>query len=492
MILPATKPTTNNSTKNPPKDPLKNSANQRLSLRTRFAIALGRAVSRILRLFGRGATTLPGRISLIVDPVLLSHLTAGRQVFLVTGTNGKTTTVRIICTLLEQNGVQVTTNTSGANLDTGLATTLISAQAAIRTADRRSTGNAFVFEIDEAYFGKIADQLNPAVAVVTNFFRDQLDRYGELRTTRNLIEKGLTKIDSDIVLNADDSLCASLGRYRPEQASYFAMAPEMLTEQPTRSSDEASYCTYCGERYQYNGRSYGHLGRFHCPQCGFTHPEPDLTVQVLPANADQKEQGQQLLFRTTAGEQAQGFLPIPGIHNAYNAAAAVLALQTAGYPLPVLASQLAAASPAFGRMERFSAEGREVCLLLVKNPVGMDRALEYVTAADDFGGSFLLLNSEEPDGRDISWIWDVDFESNPMSAPVYIAGKRCHDLALRLYYGGQPRAALISDPDSIAQFERALAKCPVGRCLYILPNYTAMLHLRAYLADRYNLRPFWE
>ncbi len=465
---------------------------KRLPLRTGFATLVGRAVSRLLRLLGRGATTLPGRISLTIDPDLLRHLTAGRQVFLITGTNGKTTTVRIICTLLEQSGVQVTTNTSGANLDSGLATTLITAQKAIRAADRSATGNAFVFEIDEAYFGKIADQLNPSVSVVTNFFRDQLDRYGELRTTRDLIEKGIAKINSAIVLNADDSLCASLGRYRPGQSSYFGMAEEMLSEQPTRSSDEAAYCSYCGGQYAYNGRSYGHLGRFHCPQCGFTHPEPDLTVEVISTEASRGEQGQQLAFRRKDGETAQGFLPIPGIHNAYNAAAAVLALQVAGYPLSILADKLSAASPAFGRMERFQAEGREVCLLLVKNPVGMDRALEYVTAAQDMGGAYLLLNSEEPDGRDVSWIWDVDFESHPLPAPVYISGKRCHDLALRLYYGGHKREDLITSPDAIALFAQALTNCPPGRCLYILPNYTAMLQLRAYLAGRYNLRPFWE
>lgn len=464
----------------------------RLPARAALAALAARSVSRVLRLLGRGATTLPGRIALMIDPGLLRELTAGRQVFLVTGTNGKTTTVRILCTLLEQNGVHITTNTSGANLDTGLATTLTAALPAIQAADRRGAGTAFVFEIDEAFFGKIADHLNPSVCVVTNFFRDQLDRYGELRTTRDLIEKGLAKVDATVVLNADDSLCASLGRDRADRARYFAMAPEMLSELPSRSSDEAAYCTYCGGRYVYSGRSYGHLGRFRCPQCGFSHPDPDLTVQILEPAEGERRQGQRLRFCGRDGEPADGFLPIPGRHNAYNASGALLALAEAGYPLPALAAQLPAASPAFGRMERFQADGRDVCLLLVKNPVGMDRALEFVTAAPDFGGAYLLLNSEDPDGRDVSWIWDVDFESHPLPAPVFVSGRRCHDMALRLHYAGLPREALSASPDDAAQFDAALARCPEGRCLYVLPNYTAMLQLRARLAGRYRLRAFWQ
>ena len=146
----------------------------RLSFRSRLAILTGRIVIRILRLFGRGATTLPGRIALMIDPLLLNRLTKNQRVFLVTGTNGKTTTVRVLRTLLEQQGLNVTTNTSGANLNTGLATTLIDAEPSVRRAVRQGKGNAFVFEIDEAFFGKIADELNPSVCVVTNFFVDQI------------------------------------------------------------------------------------------------------------------------------------------------------------------------------------------------------------------------------------------------------------------------------------------------------------------------------
>ena len=230
---------------------------------------------------------------------------------------------------------------------------------------------------------------------------------------RDLIEKGLAKVDATIILCADDSLCASLGRDRADRARYFAMAPEMLSDLPSRSSDEAAYCTYCGGRYTYNGRSYGHLGRFHCPQCGFTHPDPDLTVQILEPEAGDHRQGQRLRFLGRDGAPADGFLPIP---------AAIMPTMppapSSPCRLPVIRClswppQLPAASPAFGRMERFKAGDRDVCLLLVKNPVGMDRALEYVTSAPDFGGTFLLLNSEDPDGRDVSWIWDVDFREPP-------------------------------------------------------------------------------
>ncbi len=459
---------------------------------TRLAMLAGRATLRILRIAGRAATTLPGRIALTIDPALLVRLTTGRRVFLVTGTNGKTTTVRILRALLEQQGLLVTTNISGANLDSGLATTLIEAEPTVRAAKRQGKDCAFVFEIDEAFFGKIADSLNPEVAVVTNFFRDQLDRFGELRTTRDFIDRGLSKVSAKAVLCADDSLCASLGRARADRARYFAMSDEMLTDLPVRSSDEAAYCLYCGGRYQYLGRTYGHLGRFLCPECGFKHPDADLSVRILEPEKTTTGQGQRLLFSGKDGFEASAFLPIPGRHNAYNAAAAVLAMQAAGFDLASVIPGLSAASPAFGRMERFKADGKDVCLLLVKNPVGMDRALEFVTGAPDLGGAYLLLNSEDPDGRDVSWIWDVDFESHPLPSPVHISGRRCHDLALRLYYAGVPRASLVASPDDTALFDAALEACPEGKCLYVLPNYTAMLKLRATLAQRYGLRAFWE
>lgn len=454
-------------------------------MRSALAIALARSLKFGLRLLGRGATALPGKAALTVDPGLLGRLTAGRTVFLVTGTNGKTTTVRILCALLRAQGRTVITNPSGANLDSGLTTTLLDN---IHLIKKQGDGQlAMVFEIDEAFFGKLAKDLHPTVNVVTNFFRDQLDRFGELQHTRDLIAKGLGESGAKVVLCADDSLCASLARGREADASFFGIAEAGLQSSSADAIHESAFCTFCGTKYSYDGMVYGHLGRFHCTGCGFERPEPDLAF--LPADVDGKALSLDLDW---LGSRATATLPIPGIHNGYNAAAALLAVLTAGLPWMPSVEALADAQAAFGRMERFQAEGRDVCLVLVKNPVGMDRALDFVAASPDAGGVMMLLNANDPDGRDVSWIWDVHFERHLPAGLIGVSGERCHDMALRLHYAGKQPEELLTDRDFMALFERQLAICPPGRCLYILPNYTAMLALRAELARRYRLREFWR
>ena len=468
--------------------------------RARLAIGLARILSFGLRAIGRGATALPGKAALRVEPRLLAALTAGRTVFLVTGTNGKTTTVRILCALLREQGYRIITNPSGANLDSGLTSTLLEhlpdLRSRIQQTASNGTGNpaspvesplALVLEIDEAFFGKLAASLNPTVSVVTNFFRDQLDRFGELQHTRDLIARGLGATHGRVVLCADDSLCASLGRGREADTLYFGLADAGLQPVSADAIHESAYCTFCGGRYRYDGMAYGHLGRFQCPDCGFARPVPDLTF--LPDGSRSRDLALQFNWR---GETASATLPIPGIHNGYNAAAAVLAVLAAGLPYQPAVAALASARAAFGRMERFSVGDKEVCLILVKNPVGMDRALDFVAAAPDAGGVMMLLNANDPDGRDVSWIWDVHFEHHLPAGRIGVSGERCHDLALRLYYAGKLPGELMTDPGHAALFDRLLADCPPGRCLYVLPNYTAMLALRADLARRFQLRDFWR
>lgn len=453
------------------------------SIRSILAIGLARMLKFGLRLLGRGATALPGKAALAVDPGLLARLTAQRMVFLVTGTNGKTTTVRILSALLRSHGYDIITNPSGANLDSGLTTTLIDHLNLLKKNGRL----ALVFEIDEAFFGKLAAELNPTVSVVTNFFRDQLDRFGELQHTRDLIAKGLDESGARVVLCADDSLCASLARGREDKTQFFGMADAGLQSTTGDAIHESAFCTFCGGKYEYDGMVYGHLGRFHCPGCGYSRPKTDLSF--LPADLDGKSLRLSLDWH---GTKSEAILPIPGIHNGYNAAAALLAVLSVGLPWTSSVAALKNAEAAFGRMERFQAGEREVCLILVKNPVGMDRALDFVAVAPDSGGVMMLLNSNDPDGRDVSWIWDVNFENHLPDGPIGVSGVRCHDLALRLYYAGKSPDELMTDPAHAALFERMLADCPPGRCLYILPNYTAMLALRADLAKRFQLRDFWR
>ena len=460
------------------------SGTQRLS--AGVAMLVARLSRFFLRLFGRGATALPGKLALKISPDLLTLLVQQRLVFLVTGTNGKTTTVRVLCSILLSEGYDVITNPSGANLDTGLTTTLIGERKKLRRAPGKKL--ALVFEIDEAFFAKLAADLKPSFCVVTNFFRDQLDRFGELAHTRDLIMKGIMASDAKVILCADDSLCASLGQKIQHEVFYFGMGQEgMRPAARSTAGQESAFCTFCGTRYTYQAVSYGHLGRFSCSGCGYRRPEADLEFvvsQQLPQSLNLK-----LNWRHN---QVDAALPIPGVHNAYNAAAAILAALAAGIPLERAVIALARVKAAFGRMERFSVGKKDVCIILVKNPVGIDRALEFVDMALDRGGLMFLLNANDPDGRDVSWIWDADFEEHVLDSPVGVSGVRCHDMALRLYYAGWDRDNIMVNQQALSLFDHLLEHCDEGKCLYILPNYTAMLDLRARLAERYQLKAFWQ
>lgn len=466
-------------------DPLfKNALGFSSRIQAKFAIFAGRFFIRILRLMGRGATALPGKAALWLRPQLLIDLTAGRKLILVTGTNGKTTTARVLATILNEQGWSVITNPSGANLDTGLTTILVDNKDKLKAENDQL---ALVFEIDEAYFGKLAAVLRPSVCIVTNFFRDQLDRFGELQHTRNLIAGGLRRSGAKAVLCADDPLCASLGREPGVESLYFGLDRSAMLESFADSNYESSFCVLCGEKYVYEARAYGHLGDYKCPGCGFSRPDPDLTFQPL----ENSERDLPLLF-TYEEEQARVVLPIPGLHNGYNAAGALLAAVAAGLGFAGSTGAMARAKAAFGRMERFSAGEKEVCLILVKNPVGMDRALDFVSRAADIGSLMFLLNANDPDGRDVSWIWDAHFEQSLPPGLVAVSGERRHDLALRLFYAGKKQEDLRTDENYLRLFDEMLASCPAGKCLYILPNYTAMLDLRAGLARRFDLPAFWS
>ena len=302
-----------------------------------------------------------------------------------------------------------------------------------------------------------------------------------------MIAKGLESSNGKIVLCADDSLCASLTRGREQEALFFGVSGPMFRTLSADAIHESAYCTFCGGKYNYGGMVYGHLGQFDCPKCGFRRPHPDLSFQA----EDKDGKKLQLVF-DWKGQVAGTQLPIPGVHNGYNAAAALLAVLAAGLPFAPSVDALSAVRAAFGRMERFTVGEREVCLILVKNPVGMDRALDFVAKAADAGGIMFLLNANDPDGRDVSWIWDVNFESHLPAGRVGVSGERCHDMALRLFYAGKQPEDLMIESDHIGLFDRQLADCPPGSCLYVLPNYTAMLALRANLARRYSLREFWR
>lgn len=456
-------------------------------IRTRIAVTLGVTLLRGLRLIGSGATTLPGKVALRIDPKLLRSLSTGVPVLVVTGTNGKTTTTRMLCAILRGLGWAVVTNRSGANLKTGLATTLLENRKKLR-----APRTVAVLEIDEAAFRRVAAGLDPKVVVVTNLFRDQLDRFGELATTLRFLSEGLDACAARLVTDADDSLCASLGRGREARTLFYGFEPAAMLPPDAVRGTEATHCLFCGAHYVYRGRTYGHLGDFACPSCGYARPASALSCRGI---LSEDGTGTRALF--VHGEEARETdIPVPGRYNVYNALAATATALAFGEDFAAVLSHLPSSDTGFGRMELIRAGDRSIRLILVKNPAGFDQAVEFLCAAKDVGAALFVLNDNIADGTDVSWIWDADIERlaerGRVPPLVGASGKRVQDMALRLVYAGVPADRLRTGENAHALLKELLAACPPDTCLYVLPTYTAMLALRARLASDYGLAGFWE
>ena len=485
-------------------------------IRTGTAILTARIIRLGLRLLGKGATALPGHTAIRIQPSILAHLVQGQRVIAITGTNGKTTTTHMISEAMRSMGYEVVTNVSGANLASGLVTSLLDGKAALKRAQRDGRPSVCVLEVDEAAFAKNNRFLQPVVQVVTNLFRDQLDRFGEITYTRDLIAAGLDSAAGAILLNADDSMVASLAKGREERVYFFgidggSMECNSVTEaesvEERKTTADASYCFFCRTKYEYRGRSFGHLGDYCCPDCGFERNAPDFTV-AYQKRVISEENGRTITPSDTqfpvelsyGDEKCSVKTTVPGLHNFYNLLAAAAACKIFGEKIGAPASLetisrgAQTAKPAFGRMEKIQIGDKFLCFLLIKNPVSMERALSFISEVSDMGAAYFLLNSNDADGRDVSWLWDVDFEARRYPERVFVSGERYGDMYLRLVYAGVERDSITCAAlDSSAELvDTALAVCKPGECLYVMPNYTSMLYLRKILAEKYSLKAFWK
>lgn len=486
-------------------------------LRCHFAAYIA-ILSRFLlrKIFHRGATTFPGTIAKKIVPNFLSFLADQRQVIFVTGTNGKTTTVRLLVKMLENAGLKVVTNVSGANLDDGIIAAFLEHYADLSKEPWQAKDSklVFVMEVDEAYFSLLGQSISLQMAVVTNLFRDQLDRYGELATTRQLISTGLKKQANAIFVTcADDAMSMSLQSCHNGEFYSFGMQEKaMQTGSPSIFGD-GTFCYFCASKLNYTAYSFAHLGAYECPNCHYKHILADMLLQKV-ATSDNDKNVYEFQY---AGQKIRTNLAIDGQHNAYNAACALLAAKvyiarrernglfvpTEAASLPTLASTLSTTKAAFGRMERIELDkGRSICLILVKNPAGFTLAWDYVAKQADIGGLCLALNAHVNDGKDVSWIWDIDLEHANLNQEilehklgedyqVYVGGERGSDMATRLYYADFPLDRLQVIASYADLLETALSNLPAEKCLYCLPNYTSMLAMRDYLVKKYNLTDFW-
>jgi lipid II isoglutaminyl synthase (glutamine-hydrolysing) len=436
---------------------------------------LARGVRAASRRFGRtGGTTAPGRLLLRLSPGALPTMARELEdgAALVSATNGKTTTAAMIAACLEADGRSVVGNRAGSNMAWGVATALLDAG--------REPGQLGLFEVDEAWLPKVAEALEPRLLLLLNLFRDQLDRYGELELLADRWAELVGRLDGRgaFVLNADDPLVADLGRGR-EDVTYFGLEDDSQALPEMQHAADSKHCRNCGAAYVYEAVYLGHLGRYRCPSCGRERPHPQVAATAVELEG---MRGSRVTLRTPAGELPLA-LPLPGLYNVYNAMAAVATALRLEVPPATVVGALEGFGGAFGRVETIPIEGRQVSILLIKNPAGANEVLRTLMLEEGRHDLWLALNDRIADGRDVSWIWDADFEM--LAGRVRRAvctGTRAEEMALRLKYAGLD-ASIETDRDLPRSLDSAV-RGAAGKRLYALPTYTALLELRDELSRR--------
>lgn len=466
------------------------------TFRASLAILVAKVAAFTTRLIGAGAgTSLPGCLALRIEPRLVSIIVSRNRLFtiLVTGSNGKTTTSRMIAGVLRQAGKRIVWNKSGANLSSGVATTLIRASRLSGLID----ADFAVLETDEAHMRMVLPAAKPRVVVVTNCFRDQLDRYGEVDTTRRMISEALDCLspESTLVLNADDPLVASLGQGRPCRTQFFGVDEDLSWGDAKEGGpSDARNCLRCGASFRYSSRTYGHLGKYGCSHCGYARPTPAFSARKVgrrPAGLSFT-----LHFPGRSGRSEVAITSgLPGLFNAYNCLAAAACCLSMGVSVASVRKGIARMTSAFGRMETVRVEDRDVLIALVKNPVGLSEVARTL-CIDGANRTFILcLNDRFADGRDISWIWDADLEQlagGPGRVNrVIVSGLRAWDMALRLKYAGVEKHKIVVEPDLRRALDCGLSMAPAREALYILPTYTALLEMREHVRRRCHGPKYW-
>lgn len=519
---------------------------QRRSLRAGLAVMGGRAAGALSRrLHLGGGTSIAGMVAQRLYPDIVEHLSTQLAYgsVLVTGTNGKTTTSGFIAAILSDAGLRVWRNREGSNLMQGVAGALVI--RAQPDGNLRRTGQAIsIFEVDEAVMPQAVQILPPRVAVFTNLFRDQLDRFGEVDTVSKRWQQAIKLLpeNTTLVLNADDPTTAHLSEYFTGQVVFFGiddpsfdLAREGLAVERHQVMDTRT-CPYCGGEYVYSIQYYSHLGHYSCSQCKRERPKADVRAVKIVADGFDRLRIQ----IETRIQQGEIVIPLAGFYNVYNALAAISASQALGINWEPIVSGIEQFKPAFGRGERVHVEGRTLRLLLAKNPTGFNEVLRTLFSDGIQRHVLFDLNDNIADGQDISWIWDVDFErATHQLATLTVAGTRAFDLALRLKHAGieqeamaivnsNPLRAVKNVQESKAHNTRqsrrtrnkeamrntqdestknhkstktygishaldtAIRQTPSGETLFVIPTYTGLLEIHREL-ERRGLTPrYWE
>lgn len=449
-----------------------------INIKSALAIFSSKFIMHLSKILYKGGTNFPGKVALKFDKNILSKIAKDYNVILITGTNGKTTTTNMIYTMLKNNGENVITNDTGANMYPGIISCFIKNHK----FGNKTENKYAVIEVDEANVKYVTQYIKPKIITITNLFRDQLDRYGEVYTTLEKILEGVKKSpDSTLILNGDESLLGNLDL--KNEILYYGFKTAVNIQNQLSLNADAKFCKHCKHPYSYNFITYNHLGDFYCDNCGYKRPKLDFYVNKV-RSLTSKESIVEI-------NDTEYIINQSGTYNIYNALCAFSTSKFLKVSDCIIYDSLKNLNCSFGRQEIVKINSKNVKIILVKNPAGFDEALNSINLDDRNKSLALLLNDNSADGRDVSWIWDVNFENlNSLKIDnIMVSGIRLYDMGVRLKVAGF-NEKLFSICDNYECLLSHIENTD-GSMVYMLATYTAMTSFRKFLNNKGYIKKLW-
>ena len=456
-----------------------------MKIKVFFAVLIGKMIRLVCRVLRKGGTASPGRIALKICPDLLKQLSEGVESIIITGTNGKSTSVRMVEEGFKEAGVSYFANLTGANLIEGIATDFIINS----TLSGKCRKKYAILETDELASKEVCRQLQPKVIFVTNLFVDQVDRFGGVQGTHDGIGIAIgNAYGAILVLNADDSVSASLGKDVPNRTIYYGISEKAARQCGYSGSSDVKNCILCSAELEYSYMTFSHLGAFKCPACGYSRPAPDYAVSSVNAqDLDHSE-----VTVSAGGKEFPLNINLPAMYNIYNALGSLAAMEAMGISRETAVASLSKFTCGFGRMESLPQLGKKGAkMVLVKNGAGCDQVLEFLKKYDEEFILSIYLNNNVSDGVDITWIDTVNFEllNECRIRSIYVSGMRGEEMTARLLKAGIDSSRIIREPSCPALISALKeSDCPV----FILPTYTGMMATRSEIVKQCGGTEYWE